>query len=384
VLQELAQTPLMLSIMSLACQGPVGNELARQKGDSPEERRNQIFGLYVEQMFQRKGTAPLVFRKEKIISWLSWLARKMRQHSQSVFLVEGLQPGWLSTRAQRVAYGTVVVLSLGLISWLIVGLNWGLIFGLLGGLNVGLRAGLIVGLSILFGVGLGCWSESPSKNGIMSGSIGGLMYGLFVGLTSGLLGGLGVGSLNRIAPVETISWNWNKFWKRTISGLRPGLIGGQLVGLVGMLKGMIEGLSAILINGLSVRLLVGLSVGPIFGLIVVLPIFGLLFGLCGLMVGLLGGVISGVVGGPTYTVKAGKVSPNQGIKLSLKNALVVSWSGALTWGFGLIFGLHRGGSAVIKHYALRLILWRSGYIPLNFNQFPRPMLQADSVEESWR
>ena len=32
VLQELAQTPLMLSIMSLACQGADGNELASQKG----------------------------------------------------------------------------------------------------------------------------------------------------------------------------------------------------------------------------------------------------------------------------------------------------------------------------------------------------------------
>ena len=88
VLQELTQTPLMLSIMSLACQGAGGDELARQKGDSPEERRKQIFGLYVEQMFQRKGMTSLVFPKEKIIGWLSWLARKMREHSQSVFLVE--------------------------------------------------------------------------------------------------------------------------------------------------------------------------------------------------------------------------------------------------------------------------------------------------------
>ena len=51
----------MLSIMSLACQGADGIELARRKGDSPEKRRNQIFRLYVEQMFQRKGTASLVF-----------------------------------------------------------------------------------------------------------------------------------------------------------------------------------------------------------------------------------------------------------------------------------------------------------------------------------
>jgi NACHT domain len=96
VLQELAQTPLMLSLMSLACQGADSDELAKQRGDS-EERRKQIFGLYVEQMFQRRGTSSLVFPKEKIIGWLSWLGRKMREHSQSVFLVEGLQPSWLGT-----------------------------------------------------------------------------------------------------------------------------------------------------------------------------------------------------------------------------------------------------------------------------------------------
>jgi hypothetical protein len=245
----------------------------------------------------------------------------------------------------------------------------GSIGGLMYGLFVGLTGGLLRGL----GVDVLERLNVDLNNGLSVELNDALAYGLLVGLTSGLLGGLGVGSLNRIAPVETISWNWNKFWKRTISGLRPGLLGGlivgQLVGLVGMLKGLIEGLSATLINGLSVRLLVGLTVGPIVVLIVVLPIFGLLFGLCGLMVGLLGGLVSGLVGGPTYTVKAGKVSPNQGIKLSLKNALVVSWSGALTWGFGLILGLHRGGSAVIKHYALRLILWRSGYIPLNLINF---------------
>ena len=96
VLHELAQTPLMLSIMSLAYQGAGSDEMVRQEGDS-EERRNQILRLYVDQMFQRKGTASLVFPKEKIVGWLSWLARKMREHSQSVFLVEGLQPSWLGT-----------------------------------------------------------------------------------------------------------------------------------------------------------------------------------------------------------------------------------------------------------------------------------------------
>jgi hypothetical protein len=42
-------------------------------------------------------------------------------------------------------------------------------------------------------------------------------------------------------------------------------------------------------------------------------------------------------------------------------------------GFGMIVGvsvgLNRGGSAVVKHYALRLTLWLSGSTPLNFIKF---------------
>ena len=384
VLQELTQTPLMLSVMSLAYQGAGSNELAREKGDSAEERRKQIFGLYVEQMFQRRGATSLVFPKEKIIRWISWLAGNMRKHSESIFLVEGLQPSWLGPRAERVAYGTVVALAIGIIFGLSVGLSVGRTPGMIFGLSGGLSVGLSVGLAILVGIGLGCWSQSPLKNGPISGSIGGLIYalsvglrygmryapigGLSIGLISGLIGGLGVGSLNHITLVETMSWKWNQFWKRTI----PGSIFGLVFGLIA-----------------------GLSVGLIYGLIV-----GLRYGL---IVGLSVGMVSGLIGGFTDRVKVGKASPNKGIKLSRKNSLavfLVTWviiglivglSYGLSYGLsfgvvvglryglsyglivgliaGLIVGLNRGGSAVIKHYALRLILWLSGYTPFKFIKF---------------
>jgi eukaryotic-like serine/threonine-protein kinase len=382
VLQELAQTPLMLNIMSLASQGVDGNELARQTGDS-EERRKQIFRLYVDQMFQRKGTTSLVFPKENIVGWLSWLAGKMREHSQSDFLVEGLQPSWLGTRGKRVAYGTIVALSLGLL--------FGLIFGLV---SDRLGFALNVWLSILVGVGLGCWSTSPLKSGIISGSIGGLLFRpgngpssensgldhaligkLIFGLIFGLLGGLGVGSLTHIKLVETVSWQWSQFRKRTI----PGLIVGLTVGVI-----------FALMVGLNYGQRLGGSSGEGFGLGVGL---GLAL-IVGLPLGLIGGLLSGLIGGFTDRVKVDKASPNQGIKLSLKNSLIpflVNWltvglivglSGRLIGGsnvlevgvlvgliIGVIGGLNRGGSAVIKHYALRLILWRSRHTPFNFVKF---------------
>jgi hypothetical protein len=144
----------------------------------------------------------------------------MKEHSRSVFLVEGLEPSWLGTRAKRAAYGTLVALSLGLIFGMGVGLIFGASAGRIFGVSAGLSGGLGVGLMVLLGIGLGCWSESPLKNGVMSGSIGGLLiFGLggglgggpITGLSAGLIGGLGVGSLNRITLVETLSWSGISF-----------------------------------------------------------------------------------------------------------------------------------------------------------------------------
>jgi hypothetical protein len=104
VLHELAQTPLMLSIMSLALQGSSRDELIGQPGDSPQERRKQIFSLYVDQMFKRKVSTPVAFPKDETIGWLSWLAVRMRKHATSILLVEGLQSSWLGSRV--LAYKT--------------------------------------------------------------------------------------------------------------------------------------------------------------------------------------------------------------------------------------------------------------------------------------
>jgi len=418
VLQELTQTPLMLSIMSLACQGAEGNELATHKGNSVEERRKHILTLYVKQMFRRKGTTSVGFPKEKIISWLSWLAEEMRKHSQSVFLLEGLLPSWLGTRTQRAAYGTVVALSFGAIFALTVGLSVGLTVGLgsklaIDGLIAGLGSGLVFWASVSVGVGLGCWSESPWKNAVISGSvvalISGLMFGLIIGLSGygraptrvpitypplegafyglifGLIiapiGGVGVGSLNDITLVESITWNWRQFRKKTIPGLIAGLMFGLLIALIGLVNEI-------------------LSMRPRYEGGVFLVIFIIVTLVYGLIFGFFFALISGLLGGLTDTGKVGKALPNQGIKLSRRNSLVVflvtlltlgligaviggvigGLSGALVIGLivgltlglvcgvfvGLIVGLNRGGAAVVKHYALRLILWRNGYTPLRF------------------
>jgi hypothetical protein len=81
-----------------------------------------------------------------------------------------------------------------------------------------------------------------------------LTGGLIGASVGALIGGLGVGSLNHIALVETMSWKWNQFWTRTTSrfksGLYVGLIGGLSVGQIG---GSILGVILALIFGLIDR-----------------------------------------------------------------------------------------------------------------------------------
>jgi hypothetical protein len=128
------------------------------------------------------------------------------------------------------------------------------------------------------------------------------------------------------------------------------------------------------VDKLSIAQLIFVLIGCLF--------YGLIGGLFfGLFVGLIVALVSGFVGGFSDRVKVGKAFPNQGIKLSGKNSLAsflvtlsivglsVGLIGGLSVGlnvgliFALIVGLNRGGSAVIKHYALRLILSLNGYTP---------------------
>lgn len=109
VLQELAQALLMLSIMSLACEGADGKALTSHKDDSPQARREQIFQLYVERMFQQKQSISSPFSQDRALGWLSWLARKMKEQSQSMFMMEELQPCLLISIGKQLAYQAMTV-----------------------------------------------------------------------------------------------------------------------------------------------------------------------------------------------------------------------------------------------------------------------------------
>jgi len=128
LLRDQAQFPLMLSIMSmaysLAPQGFPTQALAGQETDNIETRRKYLFETYIDAMFKRKGKAQQSYSREKTLSWLSWLARKMTQHSQTVFLIEGMQPNWLQNRRHRWCYLFIFSLVFGFLASIIHVIGW--------------------------------------------------------------------------------------------------------------------------------------------------------------------------------------------------------------------------------------------------------------------
>ena len=261
-LQELAQSPLLLNIMVLAYQGVAIADLPETLGI--EEKQQQLFNTYIRRMLTHRGQA-LPYSPSLALGWLIWLAQQMIRESQTVFLIETMQPLWLQGRAKRFyRLGT-------------------LLFG-------GLFVGLFVGL---FG-------------GLVGRLFGGLVVGLVVGLFGGLFGGL---VEKKIEPVEKLTWSWKEARGNLFGGLFFGLFFGLVVGLVGGLFGGLFGLVGGLVGGLAD----GLSITKIevttkpnqgmwnsaknFALV------GLLFGLVGLVVGLLFWLVVGLDYGGTVCIR---------------------------------------------------------------------------------
>ena len=293
---DLLNTPLMLDIATHAYKGRSADEIASV--GTVEEYRRHVFAAYTDAMFHR-GPPTTLYTRGQTEHWLIWLAKAMKDHSETIFYLEWMQPDWLPVQRQQrlVAFVTSVlsVLLFGLIiglSGLSDGLSDGLGFGLIGGLIVGIRSpfstGLLFGVGgVLFGgldYGLG-WGWVSWVGGLL-GAVDILLFmGLSFGLIGGLLSGL-VGYSTEIQPVEKLRWSWSAAryqWRSKLgTRLRVGLVCGLGVGLgYGMIYaggelpaewdirwdgGLVYGLVRGLVWGLFNRLVFGLGYGLVFGL----------------------------------------------------------------------------------------------------------------------
>ena len=310
ILYELAQTPLMLSIMTLAYRGVSVHDL--QPLETIDARRKHIFDNYVERMFKPRTHRTILdgsddkrpdnerFPKEKTTHWLSWLARRMSQHGQTIFLIEKMQPDWLPTRTQQ---------------WIMV---------------VGVAAIILLSFALVF---------------VQSAGLFGLLFVLCIGIVIWPLEYRDV-----IRPVETLHFSWSAMRTSVTAGrLFTWIFAALCAGLIGWTAfGIVFGLSV----GLSVGLVCWLPSGLVTGEIVTrtFPNEGIrrsarnaLLG--GLFVGLVGCLVFGLFIGHSFELLSG---------------MVFLW---------LVGGLRYGGRACIQHLVLRIMLWRNGSAPLNYVRF---------------
>jgi NACHT domain len=288
-LQTLATTPLLLQILMLTYHDIPVWGLSHKENQLQE----QIWSDYVQRMVNRKGGARR-YPPHIITAWLSFLARQMRMHNQTIFILEQLQPDWL-LKERRTLYQWSFRLVNGLLFGLVVGLGSGLGIGLVGGLVNGLVNGLFFGLvgGLVGGLGLEgrldgeiepvealTWmseDQTPRQQlawlfaGLSIGLFVGLAFGLFVGLGIGLFVGLGVGLLSLLLAgleskqlAERQVFSPNEGIRHSIKnglfvGLAPGLFAGLFVGLIDKQPDRLG-------TGLFLGLLVGLGVGQAFGL----------------------------------------------------------------------------------------------------------------------
>jgi hypothetical protein len=138
-LMELMQSPLMLGIIILAYREMPIDMVADKQADSSDGWRKHLFDAYTQQMFNRIArTKNELYPRRQTTHWLGWLAQRLIQHSQTIFLLYQLPISWLPAHQRRL-YRLFFGLALGSALSLVLAIAAALVFGL----GVGPAAGLV-------------------------------------------------------------------------------------------------------------------------------------------------------------------------------------------------------------------------------------------------
>lgn len=210
-LREMSQSPLMLSVMSIAYADVMLDDLLSGALNTLEARRKHLFAAYTERMFARVArTKNELYPKAQTVRWLAGLARGMKQHGQAVFLIEELQPSWPGRRLERWVYA-IGSRSAG---------------GLLFGLALGSGLAVVSGLPEVTAAGLSLLSLVLAVIRMVTGAL----LGLFGGATAGLIAGLRF-EWNARHPLSQIRSKQN-LWRLALNLLAAGLGPGSVLGVV--------------------------------------------------------------------------------------------------------------------------------------------------------
>jgi len=399
-LQELATTPLMLSVMITALSGDDLASLSAPPGtQGAKELTSTIFSLYVRHVLfaHRRGISKLAFSPLKTLMTLKWLAVGMSAHKESEFFVESLQPSWVRGRFDSFVYGAAVRL-FGILAFILgvllsdilhlhylghdpmkFAIRQGFVFGaafavafLLGGVRPSLRAPRWLSVIIATATAAGVIASGSAVP--ISTNWPWALYPL-----PSALAGVSLGDVRSIRIVETLSWSSTRLMHIVRSLILPIYV------------------SALAVFGLSalVQRIVGSRAGSgsVSGVAIKAPIhFGnILLGILAAIITL--AAVAAVSGLTSEEVGQLRTVPNQGLRRSGRNAVIVfaavfflaaaamlangnwdrqSYLGALEVGTacGLIAAFSLGGGTpCVQHLILRSMLIARGDIPRSFVSF---------------
>ncbi len=315
-LLDLARSPLILNIMALTYQGISAADIPKPLPNTGQGQNytHQLFSAYIDRMFQRRGLSAEnpPYSKQQTIRWLHRLAYQLTSTSQTVFLIERMQPDWLTSRRSRWAFGALV---------------WAMF----------LLVATAIGYQVID-------PEELPLGLLICGILFGRMFGTY-----------------RIVPAETLKWSWQKASRALLIGLTVGpLVGWALkVGFVAIFGDRSCLLQYACFQQTSV---LGLAFGTVLGVT-----YGVIRGLSGERIATITkpnqGIRQSAKNAILFAVVA-SITPLLTARI-LGNTSPAFWTAA-----GLSFGLALGGGeACVKHGILRLILFCQGHIPWNYVRF---------------
>ncbi|GER88902.1 hypothetical protein KDW_30640 [Dictyobacter vulcani] len=245
-LQEMASTPLMLSILAYSY-----GDMTPEEAQELHSSRAIVLDQYIERLLRRETRQH--YPPEQIKPWLSWLAWQMRKHNQTEFYIERMQPDWLGNSPQLHGYQRTVIRFITVLQCIVLG---ALAAWLKGGLKNGV-VGSGNGILGLFGGGEGNTMMGWMAPGIGGGSQGGASLIIILSIVIWLVTILvGSPSIPTLTP-QAIRYG-------LFSGLRAGFKLGGVISIIGIpFFSIVGGIQ----HGISYGLGIGFFLGILMGLL---------------------------------------------------------------------------------------------------------------------
>ncbi|NEO83641.1 MAG: NACHT domain-containing protein [Spirulina sp. SIO3F2] len=392
-LQELVKSPLMLSILTIAYRGRSTNELIQLS--LSDDHIQPLFDSYIDRALKRR-VKKKSYSPEQLKSGLVWLAKQMMCDSQTVFLIEQIQPSYLQKKWQYWIYlvlsGSTFILYEILLPILII------IILSLPNLAELYDSILVLSLyTILSGLIAGTvWSTATvifkRSTSVLLGRI--TFMGLVLYLVVSIISNFTITNFGFFSTIFSI---FGIFCSAIFAFIKPEINSGKIVkwswlnarrGLdIGLQWGLILGLISGLFAGyLDSSIKLGsLQPWPMAAVLIVVLINSFTLGI---LFEIFGGILGGILGGLSGTEIQIRTTPNQGIRQFFINTILLSFCGSILFFFvaiivgffppqavltgiilGLFFGTIIAGSDWIKHIVLRILLFSSSPAPWDCRRF---------------